>query len=427
MAAVLFLSLTSHLSARGQKAVEEQVELEYFSWGFTEDVWGGWLREELARYEGQYPNIKIKQESTTFTDKETVFTTRCEAGVGPDVADFNFDNTPQFAEKGYLMDLNPFIKKEGPDYIKNFYETALAPLTIRGSLYQMPAFFFAWLPTFNSELFREAGLDSKSPPKTTTEFLEYAKRLTRDTDGDGKIDQWGFGMTASRTAGLFNRYNGFLFSAGGDFLTPDNSASALNSPGALEGTKFYVELYTKHKVAHPGAVEMGPHDVRIAMANRKIAMMIGTAFTPGIVNSVNPNLKALEVLEMAAFPSFGTKRVYTSGHLGGMVMNSKTKHPKESWDLLKHMNSYDVRLRAYRANGWIPANIKAAQSEEIKSDKFGRVIVDNLGTAKFPPMIVEWPEIADIVTTALQSALSERQSVEEALLDAHRRINELLK
>jgi maltose-binding protein MalE len=91
------------------------------------------------------------------------------------------------------------------------------------------------------------------------------------------------------------------------------------------------------------------------------------------------------------------------------------------------MNSYDVRLRAYRANGWIPANIKAAQSEEIKSDKFGRVIVDNLGTAKFPPMIVEWPEIADIVTTALQSALSERQSVEEALLDAHRRINELLK
>jgi multiple sugar transport system substrate-binding protein len=50
-------------------------------------------------------------------------------------------------------------------------------------------------------MFKAAGLDVNAPPKTWDEFLAYAKKLTRNTDGDGKIDQWGFGTVAAKSPG----------------------------------------------------------------------------------------------------------------------------------------------------------------------------------------------------------------------------------
>jgi multiple sugar transport system substrate-binding protein len=424
---VLCLLSVSMALATGEPEKAKATNITYYSWGLSEKVWGGWLREVIADYEKAHPNIKVALEQATFTDKETVYATRTEAGMGPDVADFTFDPVPLFVSKGYLKDLQPFIDKEGSTFINNYYEAARAPLTVNGHLYAMPTNFYPWVLVYNTKLFREAGLDPSKPPKTMDELLTAAKVLTRDTNGDGKLDTWGFGVTALRSLGIYSRFGGFLWSAGGDFLTKDYSASALNTPEALQGFKFFIELNTKHKVVHPGALEMGANDVRIAMANGKVAMCIGTAFTPGIVDSINPAMKALEVLEMSPFPSFGSRPMFTSGTLGITVMNAKTKYPREAWDLIKYIASTEIQLSAWKANGWLSANKITSSSQDILGNKFGKVLSANMDRIRFPPMIVEWPKIADLVTTAMQEALTEAKTPENALLDAHNAVNKLMK
>lgn len=423
---LLVLCLALSIGLMSQSAAQEKTTLTYFSWGLSEEIWGGWIKDIVAKYEEQNPNIKIELQSTTFADKESVYATRCEAGVGPDVADFSFDVVPLFEKKGYIMSMNTLIEQEEPGFIETWSDTAISTLTVDGDVYMIPGSFYPWLLVYNSKLFAEAGLDPSRPPKTMEEFLEYAKVLTRDIDGDGKIDQWGFGMTAARNLGLFSRFSGFLWGTGGDYLTEDFSSSALNSPEALEGFKFFVELATKHKVTHPGAVNMGPNDVRIAMANEKVAMVIGTSFTPGIVNGINPKLNALKVLQFAPFPSYDEKPVATQATLVGQVISAKTKHPQEAWDFIKYVNNYENQLATWYVNGWTSARRDVAQSEAITSDKFGRVLVENQERVKFPPAIGEWTEIADIVTTALQNALTGVQTIEEALSEAHNTVNKLL-
>lgn len=423
---LLVLCLVLSIGLISQSVAQEKTTLTYFSWGLSEEIWGGWIKDIVAKYEEQNPNIKIELQSTTFADKETVYATRCEAGVGPDVADFSFDVVPLFEKKGYIMSMNTLIEQEEPGFIETWSDTAISALTIDGNVYMIPGPFYPWLLVYNSKLFAEAGLDPCCPPKTMEEFLEYAKVLTRDIDGDGKIDQWGFGMTAARTLGLFSRFSGFLWSAEGDYLTEDFSSSALNSPEALEGFKFFVELATKHKVTHPGAVNMGPHDVRIALANEKVAMIIGTSFTPGIVGGINPELNAFKVLQFAPFPSYGEKTVATQATLVGQVISAQTKHPQEAWDFVKYVNNYENQLATWYVNGWTSARRDAARSEVITSDKFGRVLVENQERVKFPPGIGEWTEIADIVTTALQNALTGVQTIEEALSEAHNTVNKIL-
>ena len=48
---------------------------------------------------------------------------------------------------------------------------------------------------YRTDLFEKAGL---KPPTTVEEFVRVAKSLTADTNGDGKIDQWGFADPAPR-------------------------------------------------------------------------------------------------------------------------------------------------------------------------------------------------------------------------------------
>ena len=45
---------------------------------------------------------------------------------------------------------------------------------------------------YNKKYWRKAGLTDQDIPKTWDEFIAVAKKLNKDTDGDGKIDRFAF-------------------------------------------------------------------------------------------------------------------------------------------------------------------------------------------------------------------------------------------
>lgn len=404
----------------------ENVELKLFCWGLTEDIWGGYLLDMIKRFESKNPNIKVLPEKTTFGEKESVFTTRSEARQAPDVARFTYDPIASFANKGYLQDLTPSVNKEPKGFLDQWQSSAINVLTREGRLYALPEEFMPWVLIYNTEMFKKANLDPNKPPKNWDEFLTYAKALTRDTNNDGQIDQWGFGLLGARGPGLFPRFNPWLWSAGGNYLTPDNKASALTQPDTINGVRFFVDLYRKHKVVPPGAPEAGPHEVRTQMAYEKIGMMIGTGFDPGIIAKLNPKFDAMNLLRMAPVPAPKGKKSKTGASLGMWVISSQTKHPEEAWKLVKFLTGSESQMESYRKNGWVSARKDVATSKDVKSDKFARVLAQEASNVMFPPIIVKWPEIGDIVITAIHNSLTEKSTVEEAFGAADRDVNRVL-
>ena len=73
---------------------------------------------------------------------------------------------------------------------------------------------------YNVDLLRSAGV---SPPRTHAELLEAFRRLTRDSDGDGRLDHWA--MWAPLKTTWFERFYDFyplyLASSGGRTLVRD--------------------------------------------------------------------------------------------------------------------------------------------------------------------------------------------------------------
>jgi multiple sugar transport system substrate-binding protein len=376
------------------------------------------------KFQRANPNIRIDLEAIGFAEKDKVFATQAEAGRAPDVAKFNSESLGAFMQRGYLLDLVSFLQRDVPQYRSIYHDPHSQYVTRGNRMYGLPDQYQPMVLVYSSQMFRDAGLDPAKPPRTWDELITYSRQLTRDTNNDGKVDQWGTAIIGAKGPGIFPRLAPFIWSAGGDFLTRDEKRSALNRPETIEGFKFYVELSTKHGIVPPGVTEIGPHQARTLMAHGQAAMKIGCSWSPGIIQAINPSMKAREVLRFAAVPYKKAKA--TAINAGYHVIAKNTRHPEEAWRFVNFLGSMEAQKRAYEVNGWIMGRRDTNAWIKAKGDPFDRVMIDELPTARFFPLTPKWPEISDVLAVALQEALTGAKTPEQALADAHERVVRIL-
>lgn len=100
---------------------------------------------------------------------------------------------------------------------------------------------------YNKRIFEEAGVPTPAEAQDQgtwnwDTFIDYAKKLTVDTNGDGKPDQWGI-AAAPNVLGLSLIYSN-------DTMAFDEKTKKflLDSPNAIEGLDMMSKLYNEYKV-----------------------------------------------------------------------------------------------------------------------------------------------------------------------------------
>jgi multiple sugar transport system substrate-binding protein len=86
-----------------------------------------------------------------------------------------------------------------------------------GGIYAFPWKTNPMMLMYNVDLLKSAGV---KPPRTHSELLEACRRLTRDTNGDGRDDRWAFWATLKTTwyERFYDFYPLYLASSGGQTL-----------------------------------------------------------------------------------------------------------------------------------------------------------------------------------------------------------------
>jgi multiple sugar transport system substrate-binding protein len=103
---------------------------------------------------------------------------------------------------------------------------------------------------FNKTLFEREGLPDLyevffNYEWTWDKMLEFAKKITKDTDGDGIVDQWGIGGATGRV------WCGLLLSNNAHFIDISDKRQprfSMGDPNAIEALQFFQDLAVKHKV-----------------------------------------------------------------------------------------------------------------------------------------------------------------------------------
>jgi len=99
---------------------------------------------------------------------------------------------------------------------------------------------------YNKDLLDRAAIPYPTDDWTWDDFLRVAKRLTRDTDGDGEIDQWGTAFDPRLAMWL-----PWIWSGGGDVLCADGrrASGCLDSRATIEALRWYAGWSTSPGLA----------------------------------------------------------------------------------------------------------------------------------------------------------------------------------
>ena len=120
----------------------------------------------------------------------------------------------------------------------------------QGPIYALPKDIGPFSFGYNKTMFEEAGIPAPDPdkPYTFDEFVDVAKSLTKDTDGDGALDQWGTGLNVAWNL------QAFAWSNGADFLNEDRTKVTVDTPEFAEALQWFADLQNVHGIT-PSAGE----------------------------------------------------------------------------------------------------------------------------------------------------------------------------
>jgi ABC-type glycerol-3-phosphate transport system substrate-binding protein len=277
--------------------------------------------------------------------------------------------------------------------------------------YQLANSGTSFLTAFNVALAREAGLDVDNPPRDWSEYLDWCAALTKDTDGDGKIDQWGTTLPTGDVGWHLNDGLFFLYQATGspDLVSKDRKNAFIvdfadEAAMWLEFCKtIYQEEYCPQEQLAEDPWGMGKVGMRLL----------------GLASHIPAWKRDYPELEFSFFshPAPAGKAGITLGQAGGNViwrMNTKTDAElSASWELLKFMNRPAVVRYQLQTRGGIPGVYGVDLGGDLGDlDPFVKELEKSNSLINYSP---EYFKVRNIFVVEYNRAIRGKISVEEAL------------
>jgi multiple sugar transport system substrate-binding protein len=262
------------------------------------------------------------------------------SGNPPDIFYLGNDQVATYAKSGVLAPL------EGLKNVKAFYPSLKAAYTIGGHLYAAPKDFSTLGLVVNAASWKNAGLTSKSYPKTWAQLAAVAKKLTRS------------GQVGLCTGPEFHRLGVFMIQNGGWLTTKNGKTATVNSAKNLKAFNFVKSMISagSMKLTNQLGVGWGGE----GFGTQKCAMTIEGNWIAGAMKADYPTV-AYKVLQLPAGPAGKGTLQYDGGW--GMAAASKSK--TDAMSLITFLTSPGVELGNAKAFGVMPS-IRSASAKWLK-------------------------------------------------------------
>ena len=434
MKKVLIIALLALVafSAFAQSATEKKdegpVTLEWWTWDSTMKDTNDAI---IAAYEAQHPNVKIN--NTIITTDGGAYATQLAINAQqknlPDVFTISSGNLEDWAELGYLRNLDDLVAGD-PTIFDEFYKGMFDAVKGVAKTDYYCAVPFAYVSCdlfYNKDMFDAAGLEYPNENWTWDDFLNAAKALTIDKDGDGEIDQWGYygyGRYAEAQAWVIAN-NGKLIN---DQMKFDPDAKA------IEALQFFTDLVQEYHVA-PMPKDMTAMKYNKLFPNQVCAMFVDGGWQVNDFRTAIGDKFQWGVTRVPNGPS--ATETWTFGWPDSYVLSPTTEHPDEAWDFVKFaagggLSADQVmggKLSAYKAIVESPEFVDMTQQPYGDMELFREHANDKFVTT-YTKSWSEWTGYGAAenmgLAGAIDSILNGEATFDEAMAKAKEGINKIL-
>lgn len=372
------------------------------------------VNESIQLFEKAHPDVEIKTIYINASQYTTKIQTMIAAGTAPDVMQMFPEDLPSFAKKGTLLNLEPYLKRDNFN-LDIYFPNILEAYKYRGRVYGLPQGACSYLLYYNKDLFDQAGVQYPDENWTWDSFLDACQRLTRDIDGDGRIDQYGFTQST-----WIDRLLVWIRQNGGDYLNEDRTRCVINAPEAKEAIQFVIDLWHKYHVAPTPAMAKEQGVNQMFETGRVAIFLTGGWMIPVYKKTI----KAFD-WDIAPLPK-GKRRANVLLP-GGCVISQQSRHPEYAWEFLKYVTGLENKAQLMKLEGFLPALKSIADSEEFLISRYNRIHLRALEDATTMPYIPKFREMANgIIARKLESACIGQKSIDKVCQEIKKEVDELL-
>lgn len=323
LAAVLIVAVLS-------SAALAKVTITYTSTHAARPDFADWEQAVVDMFNARQNEIEVvyvSQGTNVGTEFWERISVQRAAGVGPDIAIVDIE---EYIRPQDVVDLTPLIRRDRFDFSGFMAPEANVRLMADSCTMALKAGFTMFSMAYNVTEWERAGLARPYKGWTFDEHLEAARRLTRDTSGDGNPDFYGLEFEETRP------FEHWLDQFGAAFATRDGRVT-IASPEYIAATESYRDFGLVHGVN--GA-------------------FLGVRFRDGNAGMVHQNIGQIgrELYERRQHELFDWATAHfpvrpgsdrEMGVLGGannnLVIFRESEHPEAAWEFIKFYFSAEAQ------------------------------------------------------------------------------------
>lgn len=311
----------------------------------------------LAPFAATHPGVTVQQLAGPGGAGQGGYRERILTGIAagqpPDVFLLDPSDVPAFADRGAVIDLAPYLARLNVD--PGRYDSTVLGIFRRGAaVYALPEGYTPLVLAYNKDLFDRASLPYPTSDWTWDEFRRVARVLTRDSDGDGRIDQWGTAFDHSVALWL-----PWLWSGGGDVLCADGTRATgcLDSPQSVAAIRWLTGWVTDDSIA-PGASD----NLRLFSSGKVAMLTTGHFAIPSLRPYVDDGRLRIGFVEI---PHRAGSAPQTVIYATGLAVPAAASHRKLSVELAAYLADSLAQAIRLKSGAELPSLTASAQTVAI--------------------------------------------------------------
>ncbi|RZA04908.1 MAG: extracellular solute-binding protein [Proteobacteria bacterium] len=385
----MILSLLIALFSVNAEAAEQRLHLWHQMIYSQREV----LRERLNEFEKLHPGVRVISTYRETEELRSSFQAAALGGSGPELIYGPSDAVGPLATMGLLTPLETEgLEDFDPKALVRFKDQLFAIGDTVGNHLML---------IYNRKLLPKA-------PETTDELIRVGKELTKDTDGDGRIDQYGMAWNFTEPFFFVPWISGF----GGTFFELATGPH-LDTEAVQNAFSFVKDLRDKHRIL--------PRESDYETANAlfkegRTAMLINGDWSWGDYK------KAGMDFGIAPFPKVSSTGLWPQSLIGTKAysLNANTTGEKKalSMELMRFLTNADTQMLYAKRLSSLPSRISVRNDPALKDDPLLVQSVPILAKGSPMPIVPEARAVWDALRGPYQSLLGGDLSAKDASTQA---------
>ena len=374
-------------------------------------------------FEAAHPGVQV--EYTSGIRKEDYpewLAEQIVMGTEPDVFMIPAGEFDTIASLGVLKKLNGLAEQDDGFQPEDYYQGAYESGKIRGIQYALPYESVPTLMFVNKTLLEREGISIPEDNWSWEEFLSVCRQVTKDTDGDGSIDQYGCYDYGWKEAA--NANGAVLFDEAG-------RTSYFGNSKVETAVRFVKEL----NAANEGYLVTAKEFDRGNVAFRPLAFSDYRTYKPYPWRIKKYSDFEWDCIRMPSGPDGGGRTELDTLLMG---ISSRSRQETLAWEFLKELcHSEETQVQLLEASQGMPVLRKAAESDALQ-DILGEdtpgsgnmdvtIIRQVMEEAAATPNFRLYQSAMDLADGEISRMLHGDVALDNGLLKLQREVNSLLR